>query len=387
MNSPHILPEAAEPCRTHRLLIVDDEPLNRELLAALVESLGHVSEEAASGEEALDRLGPDIDLVLLDVRMPDMDGFQVAQAIRAHPQCGRVPIIMVTALSSRQDRLCAVEAGANDFITKPIDRVELRVRTDSLLRMKCAQDAVERYQRDLEEIVETRTQALRDALTVAAQAQREAHAAHLDTVHRLAVAAEYRDGYTSAHLHRVSLYCTVLGRAAGLSEDEVETLFHASVMHDVGKIGVPDAILLKPGRLTTDEFDLMKQHTLIGTRILSGSTSPLLQAGETIALSHHERWDGSGYPGGLSGEDIPLAGRICAIADVFDALTSARPYKPAFPLERAFALMREGRGIHFDPHLLDLFLEHHDTIVAIWEQGQEPPCDSPEDAMMDVQRG
>ncbi len=350
------------------ILVVDDEELNRELLDAQLACLGHCAEFAENGVEALAKLTPDIDLVLLDAMMPEMDGFTVARRVREDPRYYDLPIIMVTALSGKADRLRAVEAGANDFITKLVDRIELQVRTASLLKMKAAQDAVKRHRAELEETVRQRTAELRQAVHDLAEAQRRTHEAHLDTIHRLALAAEYRDNDTSAHIHRVGDYCALIARALGLPEDEVEIIRHASPMHDVGKLGIPDAILLKPGALTPEERAVIEQHALIGARILHGSEAKLLQVGEVIALSHHEKWDGSGYPYGLTGEEIPLYGRICAVVDVFDALTSKRPYKEAFSNEKACDILRAGRGTHFDPRVLDLFFAHFSEVLAIQQQ-------------------
>jgi len=193
-------------------------------------------------------------------------------------------------------------------------------------------------------------------------------AAHLDTITRLVLAAEYKDEDTATHIRRMSHYAALLARRAKLPESEVDTMLLTSSMHDVGKIGIPDAILLKPGKFDRDEFDIMKQHTTLGAKMLNGSPSRLLQAGKVIALSHHEKWDGSGYPHGLAGEEIPLWGRICAIADVFDALTSPRPYKQAYSIEKARNILLEGRGSHFEAKLVDLFLEDFDEVTAI--QGQ-----------------
>lgn len=201
-----------------------------------------------------------------------------------------------------------------------------------------------------------------------AEAQRRTHKAHLDTIKRLAIAAEYKDEDTAIHIDRMSNYCAIIARELHLPPGEVEVILNASPMHDVGKIGIADAILLKPGKLDNDEWDIMKQHTTMGGRILSGSSSDLLLAGEVIALSHHEKWDGSGYPKGLAGEDIPLFGRICAVADVFDALISERPYKKAFSNEKAYEILREGRGTQFDPKVLDAFFKRLDKVVAIQEQ-------------------
>jgi putative two-component system response regulator len=204
-------------------------------------------------------------------------------------------------------------------------------------------------------------------------AQQETHQAHLDTIHRLGMAAECRDGQTAAHLERVSHYCAILARRLGLPEREVAILRHASLLHDVGKIGTPDAILRKPGPLTAAERELMQQHTLIGANLLSDSASELLRAGETIVLTHHEKWDGSGYPNGLKGDEIPLYGRICAVADVFDALTSRRSYKEPFSNEQAYEILRSGRGSHFDPRIVDLFFAHLDAIVTIQQQYRDEP--------------
>jgi putative two-component system response regulator len=348
-----------------RILIVDDEELNRELLEDLIASFGHEPEMARDGIEALAMMKLDIDLVLLDVMMPGMDGFEVAKRIRENVDYSDLPIIMVTALTSKEDRLRAVEAGANDFITKPVDKTELKVRTASLLKMKEAQDAIKRHKAELEKKVEQRTAELRLALQDMAEAQRKTHQAHLETIQRLAIAAEYKDEDTAAHINRMSNYCAIIARGLHLSPGEQEIILHASPMHDVGKIGIADAILLKPDKLHEDEWDIIKQHSTIGYRILSGSSSELLQVGEIIALSHHEKWDGSGYPKGLVGKDIHLFGRICAVADVFDALTSKRPYKKAFSNEKAYEILRESRGTHFDPKVLDVFFEHLDEVVAI----------------------
>ena len=354
-----------------RILIVDDEELNRDLMEAMMASFGHETELAINGPEALEKLTPDFDLVLLDVMMPGMDGFEVAQKIRENQEINDIPIIMVTGLSNQKDRLQAVKAGVNDFISKPVDRVELNVRTDSMLKIKEAQDAIKQHRAILEKTVEERTASLRKTLEELKEAQRLTHQAHLDTIRRLAIASEYRDEDTALHINRMGHYCAIVARGLGLPADEVDLILHASPMHDVGKIGIPDAILLKPGRLNEAEWEIMKQHPIIGSRILTGSSSELLKAGEIIALSHHEKWDGTGYPKELSGEDIPLHGRICMIADVFDALTSNRPYKKALPSDKAFEILGEGRGIHFDPKVADVFFDQVDEVVEIQKRFTE----------------
>jgi len=357
----------------HRILIVDDEDYIRHLLATLVQSLGHEPEIALDGWEALAKVKLDIDLVLLDLNMPGMDGFEVARRIREDPDVGDVPLMMVTGFSSQEDRLRAVEAGANDFIAKPVDPTELRVRMASLLKIKEQQDALQRHRAELQATVEKQTRTLRQALEEMTQAQRQAREAHLDTIHRLARAAEYKDEDTVAHIERMSRFCELLAQSLHWPPGEVEIIRHASSMHDVGKIGIPDSILLKPGQLTEEEWDIIKEHTVIGAHLLHGSPSELLQAGEVIALSHHEKWNGSGYPQGLAQEEIPLLGRISALADVFDALTTDRPYRPALSNEQALEIIRQGRGTHFDPQLVDLFFDHLPAVFPIQEQWRETP--------------
>jgi putative two-component system response regulator len=354
-----------------RILIVDDEELNRDLLQAMIESLGYEAETASDGVEALAKVRIDIDLVLMDVMMPDMDGFETTRRIRKDYNENQLPIVMVTALKEKEDHLHAVKAGANDFISKPVDKIELEVRTASLLKMKEAQDAIIHNQAELETKVEKRTEQLRHALNDSVEAQRETKKANIETIHRLVVAAEYKDEDTANHIMRMSSYCEILAKSLHITPGDVELVHLASPLHDVGKIGTPDNILFKPGKHTAEEFEIMKQHTVFGGRILNNSTSKLLQAGEVIALSHHEKWDGSGYPKGLAGEDIHLWGRICAVADVFDALSSKRPYKEAFSKEKTLEIMKESRGKHFEPKLIDLFLENLDKVLVVQKEYKE----------------
>ena len=348
-----------------RVLVIDDDEGIRRITQMLVEGLGHDVEAARDGIEGLAKLHLGVDLVLLDVVMPGLDGFDVCRRIRQDPAGRDIPVIMVTTLATREHRLYAVEAGANDFIAKPVDETELRVRTTSLLKMKAAQDEVKRYQTHLETMCEERTASLRKALEHMAEAQRVAYQAQLETVERLAILAEYKDKVTGRHIQRMSEYSAVIARGLKLPPSEVELILHASRMHDVGKIAVPEAILKKPAELEPHEWHLMRQHSAIGSRILENSSSQILQAGRVIALHHHERWDGRGYPAGLAGSDIPLWGRICAVADVFDAVTSERPYKPAFPNSEALEILRDGKGKHFDPRVVEVFFECLEDILAI----------------------
>jgi putative two-component system response regulator len=351
-----------------RILVVDDVEQNLALLGSLVRSLGYEVETARDGLEALAKLALGVDLVLLDVMMPGLDGYEVARRVRSDSRTGDLPIILVTVLDSREDRVRAIQAGASDFIAKPVDKTELLVRISSQLRLKQAQDALKRSQAELEERVARRTAELRRTCEEAADANRRTYAAHVDTIRRLVLAAELKDPETARHILRISRYSRVLAKALHLAPGETEVLGHAVTMHDVGKIGIPDAILFKRGALDEDERKVMESHTLIGSRILADSPSELMQQGHVVALTHHERWDGTGYPRRLRGEQIPLAGRICAVIDVFDAMTTARPYRPAIPPAEALEAMRRGRGLHFDPRLLDLFMDRLDDVLEVRER-------------------
>ena len=351
-----------------RVLVVDDQPDTRKLLQRILANLGYQTETAQDGLEALAKLELDIDLVLLDAEMPGLDGFAVTERIRQNPRLIHLPIIMVTGLGGKEDRLRAVEAGVNDFISKPFEIHELRLRSQWLLKLKEASDLLKQHQAELERTVEKRTAALRRALEEMATAQRRTHDAHLDTIRRLVIAAEYKDRDTAAHIERIGQFSEVIARALKLSPGRIETIRHAAPMHDVGKIGVPDAILLKPGQLTPDEWEIMKRHTVMGARILHGSPSDVLQAGEEIALSHHEKWDGSGYPNGLRGDAIPLGGRICAVADVFDALTNHRHYRDALPNQTAYDMIETQAGRHFDPEVVAAFLASKPEVERIQQE-------------------
>lgn len=340
--------------------MVDDEPHNIILLKGILAKLGHDAVGAENAVVALEMLDRSFDLVLSDVMMPVMDGFEFVNAIRASDEFCDIPVIMVTTLSQKEDRLKAVQAGANDFVSKPIDIVELQIRTESMLKQKKQQDEIKIFQADLHEMVESRTLELKEALT-------KLDTAHVETIHYLSAAAEYKDEDTAAHIIRMAAYSKLLAEKIGLDKNTVELIHTSSPMHDIGKIGIPDCILLKPGKLDAEEWDNMKTHAAIGNNLLSLGNSEYMQMGAVIALNHHEKWDGSGYPCGLAGDEIPLPGRICAVADVFDALTSKRPYKEAFSVEKSVSIMKEGRGTHFDPQILDLFLDNLDEIIAIKE--------------------
>jgi len=352
-----------------RILVVDDEDRNLRLMEALLAPLGHTVSTAVDGEEALDavRAAPP-DMILLDVMMPKLDGFEVARRLKGDERTQGIPIVMVTALQSVEDRVKALEAGADDFLSKPVDKVELTARVQTSLKVKAYNDHMRDYQRVLEAEVAQRTEELRAAFE-------RIKGASLETIHRLSRAAEYKDEDTGAHIERIGIYAAAVARELGWDEDAIERIQYAAPMHDVGKIGIPDAVLLKPGKLTAEEWETMKSHTTLGGKILENSTASCLQMAERIALSHHERWDGGGYPQRLSGEDIPIEGRITNLVDQYDALRSVRPYKPAFDHDKTFAIITEGDGRtapeHFDPQLLSLFKDIHKRFDWIFREHQD----------------
>lgn len=352
-----------------RILVVDDEATMRRLLEKLLRLEGYEVVLASTGEQALSEVfARGADTVLLDLRMPGMSGLEVCRQIRTHPRTQHTPVVFITAVNDRELRRQGMEAGADDFLSKPFDEVELLARIRNGVRVKRYYDGMEEQKEQLERAVERRTSELAAVVAQLTRIQQELRTSQEETIYRLSRAAEFRDDETGQHLQRMSWYCHLLGSRSGLDEQTCEMLRIASPMHDVGKLGIPDRILLKPGRLTPEEFAVMKTHAEIGYRILHGSEAVPLRMAATIAHTHHEKWDGNGYPRGLKGEEIPLIGRIAAVADVFDALTSSRPYKPAWPLDAALDLMRKSAGSHFDPALIEVFFAGLGDILTIRER-------------------
>lgn len=347
---------------TVKILAVDDDERSLRVLEGLLVPEGYEVILAHSGEEALQKAGETSpDIALLDAMMPEMDGFELARRLKEREETRLIPLVMVTALDQVQDRVRALEAGADDFLTKPVEKTELQARVRSLVKIKAYNDHMRDYQKELKTEVAKRTEQLQRAF-------QKIKVASLDTILRLGRAAEYKDEATGTHIHRVSRYAAAVGGALGLSNEAVEGLIYATPMHDVGKIGIPDSILLKPGKLNAQEWEIMKQHTVIGARILERSDTDFIKLAEMIAMTHHEKWDGTGYPAGLQGAAIPLAGRIAAIVDVFDALVSRRPYRDAVPMADSLAIVREGHGTHFDPRVVEAFFAVEQQIIAI-QQG------------------
>jgi putative two-component system response regulator len=331
------------------ILVVDDEEMNLRFLRRALQRAGCTCVRTTTDPLGVPGLFAEIqpDLVVLDLHMPGMDGFELME--RLGPTAGGrtgVPFLVVTGDVGEDVKRRALESGARDFLTKPFSETEMLLRVRNLLEVQ----RLHAWLRDQNARLEGEV----------AQRTRDLERARLEILGRLALAAEFRDDETQEHAWRIGRTCGLLAAALGLLDGQVEVLQRAAPLHDIGKIGIPDAILLKPGKLTESEFATIRTHTTIGGQILSGSQSSVLLLAERIALSHHERWDGGGYPRGLGGEAIPLAGRIAAVADVFDALTHERPYKPAWPVREAVAEILRQRRRQFDPRVVDAFatLEH-----------------------------
>jgi putative two-component system response regulator len=356
-----------------KIAIVDDEPVNIKIVRKHLQGVGYenfITTSDASGAMEL-ILADRPDVVLLDVMMPRVDGIDILRAVRATDDLRHIPVLILTAATDHATRLKALEAGATDFLAKPIDVSELIPRLRNALLVKAHQDHLSSYSEQLESQVRQRTLELEES--------------RLQVIHCLAQAGEYRDDTTGRHVLRVGRYTTILARELGFDQSEASMMGLAALLHDVGKIGVPDSILLKPGPLDPAEREMIKRHCEIGGRIVepgpddtwltvigsqlaphSLAAHPLLDLAKSIALTHHEKWDGSGYPAGLAGQQIPVEGRIVAVADVFDALSSARPYKAPVPPERCLEIMFRDRGRHFDPTVFDALSRRIEDVLRVY---------------------
>jgi putative two-component system response regulator len=338
------------------ILVVDDQQPNVDMLTGLLDVGGYANVAStihAKHGFTLARSGA-YDLILLDMRMPEMSGEEFIKRLRALDLPHQPAIIVLTAQTDEETRKAALQAGARDFMIKPFKLWELLQRVRNALEIQVLFRQSREFNATLEARVEARTKELSES--------------RVDVIRRLATAAEFRDNETGQHIVRMSVIAHHLALKAGLSDKDAAALRDAAPLHDIGKIGIPDAILLKPGKLDAAEWEIMKRHAAIGAEIMEGSPSPLMDLAKVIALTHHEKWDGSGYPKGLKGEEIPLIGRIVAVSDVFDALTSHRPYKPGWPVEKAVAFMVESAGTHFDPALIAIFQRELPAILALREQ-------------------
>jgi putative two-component system response regulator len=346
-----------------RVLIIDDSRSSLALLASIVRDIGEIEIQTdLSPREALKRTEVEqFDLVLVDYVMPEMNGVEVTRRLRAREAYRLVPIVMVTSDSDQGLRRDAIGAGATDFLNKPFDPTELRARVRNLLALRQAQTDLSDHAIWLAREVENAT--------------RHLVAREEEVIWRLARAIEYRDGDTGNHVSRVALISQLIAEGIGLGPERCRTIYLAAPLHDIGKIGIADAILGKPGRLTPEEMASMREHVTIGARILENGSSDLIRTAELIAQSHHERWDGTGYPDRLSGRDIPIEARVVAIADVFDALCSVRPYKAAWPIEKAYQEIVGSSGSHFDPACVAAFQAKWPEIEALM-QGAAPVAEA-----------
>lgn len=345
-----------------KVLAIDDQEFNLDLIELAFMEISEVQiVRAIHGQEALEILSSDSEfqVILLDLAMPVMNGFETLEHLKKDPIFSKIPVIVVTANAEEKHR--ALREGASDFLAKPIDVEELKLRTLNYAKIKEYQNTLADMNRLLEEKVLQRTSELQEALVLAKKTEYEISA-------RLGKASEYRDLETGMHIKRMSHYSAKLAELYGLGTDEVELVLYASPLHDIGKVAIPDQILLKPGRFTPEEFEIMKLHATLGGKMLeSEGNYPVIEAGRIIALQHHEKIDGTGYPRGLSGEEIHIYARIVSIADVFDALSSERVYKKAFSIEQTLAIIQEGSGDHFDPKLVNLFIDNLDAFLKIKE--------------------
>jgi putative two-component system response regulator len=366
-----------------KIVIIDDEECNILVARKYLNSDGYKTILPINdSSQAIARIRAEKpDLVLLDIMMPRVGGLEILQIMQLDPALQRIPVLILTSSTDAATKKSAISLGAVDFLGKPVDPNELLPRVRNTLSHKQFQDRLSQYAEKLEQVVKERTMEL-----VASRQQ---------VIHCLARAAEFRDDNTGQHVVRVGRYVGVVARELGFSDNQIELLELAAQLHDIGKIGIPDDILRKPGKLDPEEYDLMQKHCMIGKKIISPllpeefsvlkshtrvganllnvRSSPLLLLAARIAQTHHEKWDGTGYPLGLKGEDIPIEGRMTAVADVFDALSTARPYKAAYPREKCFAIMEEGRGKQFDPRVLDAFFNRAEDVVRVQLEFMDQP--------------
>jgi putative two-component system response regulator len=337
------------------ILVVDDNILNVQILKKILTNAGFINITATTDSTNALALYKETqpDLVLLDLNMPKLDGFGVMLQLSLLNPDDYLPVLILTA-EEESIRFKALQSGAKDFLHKPYEHLDVLLKSRNIIEVRLLYNQIKNHNVSLEQQVNERIKEIRDT--------------RLDVIQRLAVAAELRDAGTVRHIYRMSKYCHLLASAIGFTKEQSELLLTTAPLHDIGKIAIPDSILLKPSSLTPEEFEVIKTHTTLGAKMLSGSDSVFLKMAENIAMTHHEKWDGSGYPRGIRGEEIPLVGRICAIADVFDALSSARPYKPAWEFDKTMDEIRRLKGTHFDPKLIEAFESIKNEVKAVRDQ-------------------
>ncbi len=335
------------PANFSRILIVDDETMILDLLENTLVSTGFECAFAENGQAALKKMeDAPFDVVVTDIDMPVMNGIELAKTVKEKYSAD---VIVMTGQIQKYQYDQIITIGASDFVEKPFSTREIVMRINRVLQERALKKEAEKAHIELKK-------------------------SYIDSIHRLVMASEFKDEDTGDHIVRIGEYSSLMAQMLNQSKEFIDTIHYSAPMHDIGKIGIPDKILLKPGKLTSEEFETMKTHSVIGAKLLSESNSLILQMAHEIAMSHHEKFNGKGYPRGLKGEAIPLSGRIVAIADTFDALTSRRPYKDPYPPEVVYEIMKKERGEHFDPHILDLFIDHYDEFVAI--RGKIGPSDA-----------
>jgi len=341
------------------VLLCDDELMNRKVASKILNKEGFSVIEVINGAEAIEVLQTNrVDLILMDLMMPVMDGFEATKVIKSDERFATTPLIILSALSDKKQIIKGLELGADDYITKPYDIVDLKLRVSNAVKIGAYQNMLKDHKALLEEEVDKKTQELQKAL-------KEVQNSEKDIISILGKTAEYRDNETSLHTLRVGEMSALIAQKMSWSEEDVELMRLAAPMHDIGKVGIADAILLKNGKLDDDEFAQMKEHALIGYEILSKKEAPLLKLAAEIAYTHQEKYNGSGYPRNLEGDAIPQSGAIVAVVDVFDALLSKRPYKKAFSLEQTLEIINEGNGTHFHPDVVKVFMDNLDAVVEI----------------------
>jgi len=365
-KAPDEMTHCSEEIRNSTVLVADDNASLRALLATTLQIEGYRVVLAEDGVSALEVLQSEsVDVVLLDVLMPEMDGIEVLRRIRSNQDTSHIPVVIITASQDRAIRIAGREAGCDDFIGKPFDSNELLIRIRNLVRIKLYQEHLVRSNEALARRVQEGTRELGSVLRLLEEANEEVRLSREEIIRRLARAAEFRDDETARHDQRMSHFSALIATKLGLDARKCELIRIASLLHDIGKIGISDTILLKPTQLTSAEFEKMKKHAEIGYRMLAGSRFEMLKVAATVAWTHHERYDGGGYPRRIAGEDIPIEGQIAAVADVFDALTSNRVYRQACPVDEALSMLKNGRESQFAPQPLDAFCDSMDQVLEI----------------------